>query len=196
MSRDYKKKMGKSKQEKSPLFGNILSFLSGLSIGLFITFYVFLRYQLPGPVSTVTGKLDNDNSPPAATDTQPLPEPVFDFYKILPNKKINISEWLPEEEHDEEQEVRAERGAEHNVYVVQVGSFKDFKAADQIKAKLALMGVFADIQRIVINGQDIWHRVRLGPYKSVDEMKQVRQILEDNRFEFVELKLPLEEDTG
>ena len=58
------------------------------------------------------------------------------------------------------------------------------------------MGVFADIQRVVINGQNIRHRVRLGPYKSPEEMKNARELLEANQFDFMVLKLRLEEGAG
>ena len=209
MSRDYRKNTDKSKREQSSVLGSILSFLSGLSVGLLVAFFVFLRYQLPETVPTDTVGSGKDSQAQAPT-TRQQPELTFDFYDILRDRKINISEWMAEEKPDEEEKDKDEvqtqdRGQSQDevqvkdnvlAYVLQVGSFKEFNSADQIKAQLALLGIFADIQRVMINGQDILHRVRLGPYRSVDEMKDVRQTLEDNRIEFMLLELRLEEETG
>ena len=119
-----------------------------------------------------------------------LPEPQFDFYKILPNKEVNISEW----ESVEEENVSAPAAAQQPVmFVLQVGSFKQFEAADEIKAKLALMGVTADIQRVVINGQDVRHRVRIGPYKNSNQLKQAKDRLLANDLDFMLLKLKMED---
>ena len=61
-----------------------------------------------------------------------LPEPQFDFYKILPNKEVNISEW----ESAEEETAEPQAQNQPIMYVLQVGSFKEFQAADEIKARL------------------------------------------------------------
>lgn len=194
MARDYKKKSRAPEREAPPLFGGVLSFLSGLSIGLLAAFLVYLYYQ--PSASTPVAEAGNEESPQAqaqeAAPEQQLPEPVFDFYKVLPERLVNISESLAEEA--QEGEKKEEEGSV--AYVLQVGSFGDYKSADQVKARLALMGVFADIQRVVINGQNIRHRVRLGPYKSPEEMKNARELLEANQFDFMVLKLRLEEGAG
>ena len=74
-----------------------------------------------------------------------------------------------------------------------MGSFKEFKAADQVKARLALIGINADIQRVVINGQDVHHRVRVGPYKEREKITQIRERLMADNLEFMLLKLEIEE---
>ena len=79
------------------------------------------------------------------------------------------------------------------MYVLQVGSFKEFEAADEVKAELALLGVPADIQRVVINGQDVRHRVRIGPYKSVTKLQEARDRLIENDLDFMLLKLKMDD---
>ncbi len=74
-----------------------------------------------------------------------------------------------------------------------MGSFKEYKAADQTRAKLALIGIKAEIQRVVINGQDSIHRVRIGPYKDQKKLKDIRQRLMENELEFMLLTLRLED---
>ncbi len=219
MSRNYKKIRNNSKREQAFVAGNILSFLSGLSIGLLVAFIVFIRYQLVEP--DLTGDVTSPAKDSQAQTDEQQPELKFTFYDTLRNKKVNISEWVADEkkkwegdddkkidetqerderqESDENQEQLAERKRDVKDgvfgYVLQVGSFKDFNSADQVKAELALLGIFADIQRVMLNGQDVRHRVRLGPYKSIDEMKVISSRLEDNQIEFMLLELRADQDT-
>ena len=219
MSRNYKKIRDNSKRERAFVAGNILSFLSGLSIGLLVAFIVFIRYQLVEP--DLTGDVTSPAKDSQAQTDEQQPELKFTFYDTLRNKKVNISEWVADEkkkwegdddkkidetqerderqESDENQEQLAERKRDVKDgvfgYVLQVGSFRDFSSADQVKAELALLGIFADIQRVMLNGQDVRHRVRLGPYKSIDEMKEISSRLEDNQIEFMLLELRADQDT-
>ena len=219
MSRDYKKIRYNPRRERAFVAGNLLSFLSGLSLGLLVAFIVFLRCQLEEPDAPreVVGPAGDSQT---QTDKQ-KPELKFTFYDTLRNKKVNISEWVAgdrdsreddagekmdevrgqdeSQESDENQEQLAARqpDVKDDVYgyVLQVGSFKEFSSADKIKAELAFLGIFADIQRVMLNGQDVRHRVRLGPYKSMDEMKDISRRLEDNQIEFMLLELREGQDT-
>ncbi|PJF33240.1 MAG: hypothetical protein CUN57_02690, partial [Phototrophicales bacterium] len=44
--------------------------------------------------------------------------------------------------------------------VIQVGSFKNFSDADKMKARLAMLGIVADIQRVYLDRNNPWYRVR------------------------------------
>ncbi|MEE9574930.1 MAG: SPOR domain-containing protein, partial [Gammaproteobacteria bacterium] len=116
------------------------------------------------------------------------PPPSFDFYEILPNMEVNVSEWEAEEDEDIKEQSKPS-DEKSGIYILQIGSFKQYGAADEIKAKLALMGITADIQRVVINGKDIRHRVRVGPYAESDKLSMVRQQLAENNFNYLLLKL-------
>ena len=213
MARALKKTRNVSRRERGFIGGNILSFLSGLSVGLLVAFIVFLRYQVVEPGSGVEPAAQAKHS--QAQTERDQPDVKFTFYDTLRDKKVNISEWMagdrdareePDvkaadqvqageesgESVDEQEQLAAlDPGAEDDVsgYVLQVGSFRDFSSADQVKAQLALLGIFADIQRVMLNEQDIRHRVRLGPYTSVDEMRDVRGRLRDNNIEFMLIEL-------
>ena len=216
MSIRQKKTRINSRRERGFIGGNILSFLSGLSIGLLVAFIVFLRYQLvePDATATITGSAPGKAEQEQTDEEKPVVE--YTFYETLRDKQVTVSEWVARGKDiiedkeavavedrneaqgtDESPEQQAGRKASDDVsgYVLQVGSFKDFNSADQVKAELALMGIFADIQRVMLNEQDVRHRVRLGPYKSVDEMQNVRRRLEDNQIEFMLLELRAEQDT-
>jgi hypothetical protein len=195
VSRDYKTIKKKKPEPLTERFSGALSFLTGLSLGLFITVIVYFHEH--------SATIENNNSLLASEpvidtakladkkndDIAQLPEPQFDFYKILPNKEVNISEW----ESVEDDSPTKQKENQPVMFVLQVGSFKEFGAADEIKAKLAMMGVTADIQRVVINGQDVRHRVRIGPYENTEKLQKARDRLLANDLDFMLLKLKMED---
>ena len=61
--------------------------------------------------------------------------------------------------------------------------------ADQLKAKLALQGMQAQIQKVVIEGKGEYHRVRLGPYRRLEDLDAVNQRLRKQGIKALRLKL-------
>ncbi|MDD3353042.1 SPOR domain-containing protein [Zoogloea sp.] len=59
-------------------------------------------------------------------------------------------------------------------YYLQAGSFEDPSEADNLKARLALMGVEAGVQKVELPEKGTVHRVRVGPYLGQDEMNKAR----------------------
>ena len=198
MAQDYKHvSRAKAADRKSSA---LLPFMAGLSIGLLAAFAVFLyHYQslLQGEAPSITVR--NSARGPGATTPIPStgpapgttvepPAPTFDFYQILPNREVSMSEWEAETPAAGVVDPSADK-----LFILQVGSFKTAEAADQIKARLALIGIEADVQRVVINGQDVLHRVRIGPFKSKQTFEDTRQRLIANDLDFVVLNLKASE---
>jgi cell division protein FtsN len=75
------------------------------------------------------------------------------------------------------------------VYVLQVGSFQRFEEADKAKATLALHGIVADIQKVVINNGDTWYRVRIGPFKDLKAVQAMRAKLTASGMDFMLLRI-------
>jgi len=65
-------------------------------------------------------------------------------------------------------------------YFVQAGSFQNSDDAEKVKAKLAFIGMEANIQPANIPDKGIWYRVRLGPYHGADEMNAALSTLKQN----------------
>lgn len=196
MPKDYKNIKPQTDKTASSPGGSILSFLTGLSIGLVVAVFVYVQdysitdidfFQNDKPA---TANVDSDPGNQTA-DVNPTPEITFDFYTELPNREINISEYIAE---DEDKVVTPGKDEEYT-YMFQVGSFKEYSTADQVKAQLALIGIDAEIQRVVINGQDSRHRVRVGPYREPIEINEIRKRLYANNLEFMLLKLRMEDTT-
>lgn len=197
MPKDYKN-IKHQDNNRSSITSHVLSMLTGLCLGLVVALYVYYfvprtddyKGTVKQPAQAQEATTGNAPKKQRNQRTETLPEPKFDFYKILPNREINISEWIADNQ-EKDKPVADQPG----VYVFQVGSFKDYESADQVKARLALIGIQAEIQRVVINGQDSRHRVRIGPYKDPEILKDVSRRLSSNGLDYMLLKLRLKDDT-
>jgi cell division protein FtsN len=67
-----------------------------------------------------------------------------------------------------------------DVFYLQVGSFQKAADADNLKAKLALTGLYAAVQEVNIPDKGTMHRVRVGPFRDPDEMNRARSLLAQN----------------
>lgn len=99
-------------------------------------------------------------------DNQPA-EPQFDFYSILPNRKVD-SGAKPDEK----------AAAEDKQFMLQVASYRDQKDAKAMKARLLLLGLKPSVDQVGAEG-NIWYRVDLGPYPSVRKADVVRHTLQN-----------------
>lgn len=204
MAQDYKHSSRGRGTKAGTDRGAVLPFLAGLSIGLLVAFAVFLYFyqrMLEGEAPTFTVHNGAAAPAPAAVVTAPPPEPdpepepprpTFDFYQILPNQEVSMSEW--EADPPATGADAATTGEE--LLILQVGSFKTAEAADQARARLALLGIEAGVQRVVINGQDAVHRVRIGPFSDKQAFTDTRQRLIANDMDFVVLNLKANEAKG
>lgn len=208
-ARDYKNPPRTARKPPSAP-GSWVSFVSGLGVGLLVAFAVYLwsgHLRLPNTTRTLPGLASEpvvelpENPAPAAE----LPRPTFDFYKILPEMEVPIPDWEgsaaaappPERADATAVETPAELAVapppspalDQGAYLLQVGSFKAFEDADRVKATLALHGVTASIQRVVINGQEVWHRVHVGPFVSEEEIRAVRVRLLENGMDSILLRI-------
>jgi len=188
MPKDYKN-ISPKKKTKPANTNQLKSFFSGLAVGLCVAIVVyFYEHDVGQQTGIVQPKVTIESPEPELDLSNDTPPPSFDFYEILPNMEVNVSEWEAEEDEDIEEQSKPS-DEKSGVYILQIGSFKQYEAADEVKAKLALMGITADIQRVVINGKDIRHRVRVGPYAESDRLSMVRKQLAENNLNYLLLKL-------
>lgn len=205
MARDFK---GKANDRRASGFGSSLSFVTGLLIGLTVAVVVYFsglgqRAQAPdAPLSAAPAPVlpesaepplvqeDHSAMAPATAASGAVPEPDFDFYKILPEIEVKV----PEAEIAAPAPVTEAapppvKAGLPAAYVLQVGSFQRFEEADQAKAQLALQGITSTIQRVVIGGQDVWFRVHVGPYTDLKAVQEMRTRLAQAGANVVVLKI-------
>ena len=113
------------------------------------------------------------------------PKPKFDFYTILPETETV----LPPERRAAKSKTAKAKPEQGVTYILQAGSFASFEEADQLKAKLALSGMVAQIQKVTVEGRGEYHRVRLGPYERLDQLDAADQQLQKLGIKAIRLKV-------
>ena len=185
-----------------------IGLLAGVGLMLLVLFKdwapLLRRKNLPQPNPTATAP---QASEPAVADTGKPKEPPkksYDFYKVLEANEVVIPDAELTEKARAEQQARSAANATPGAtatpapgvppatassgrYILQAGSYPDAKGADEIKAKLALLGFQAQVQPVTVNGR-AWHRVRLGPYASASDLESAKRSLSENGISAIALK--------
>ncbi len=190
MPRDYKHRAN-SRRKRSTTPGWVW-LLAGLAIGLFIAFLAYLQLRTAEPAQQSAPIATPKPAPeprevrkPKPAPVPPPPKPRFDFYTILPEMEVVV----PEQEITGKPREGVRQVEAPGVYILQVGSFRTLQQADQLKAKLALLGLQAGIQTVTINEREIWHRVRVGPFKDLSTLNGARARLKENQIDAILLRV-------
>ena len=207
MARDYKYRTRRRKKRAklSPWIGVI----SGLVIGLFVAFLVYIKMQAPSQPPAVYQESilpPAEQTLPAAETPAPAPQPPapsrprFDFYTLLPEMEVVV----PEEEiapppvpasrppastPASTPASRPASAAPKQTYLLQVGSFRNGEQADRFRAELAILGLETSIQKVTIDNKDTYHRVRVGPFHDSVALNNARNQLKKQNIESRVIKL-------
>jgi cell division protein FtsN len=160
------------------LLGVFIGLVVGLAVALGIALYL---NKTPFPFST-KGKsqaakdVDAAKAPPQITGMPagkaPAGEkPKFDFYKILPGGEEPVSE------KELDAAARSQQPDSKDVYFLQAGSFQNPADADNLKARLAVLGFESSVEPTALPDKGTWYRVRLGPFRRIDELNKARSQL-------------------
>jgi cell division protein FtsN len=174
-------KPASSKSKRSGGSSVFTGVLIGLAVGavLAVGVALFVTGNNPFKSGAATQEAEEKTPPPAVEvaptatpDTAPPPEPEaapsFDFYKVLPGDSPNEPPPVPD------------TAPNQPLYYLQAGAFQNADDADNLKAQLALLGVEAEIQTTEIAGKGMFHRVRVGPMRAMDEVNSTRSLLTQN----------------
>ena len=178
MSRDYRQSAPKVKSGGGLLLGLFIGFLLGLGLAAAIAIYFFktpvpfLNKVKPPEKTAVPGLTETPKSG-KAEETKPR----FDFYRILPGQEETITE----QQLKQAAQAAAKAGApSKDTYFLQAGAFQNPADADNLKAKLALLGLEAGVEPTNLPDKGTWYRVRLGPYANLEAINQARAQLVQN----------------
>jgi cell division protein FtsN len=179
MSFDYKQRsQSRPDSSGSFLIGLFFGFLLGLAVAAGIAIY-FFKTPMPfadrakSPEKTSPA---DENLPEPAKAAKAEDKPRFDFYRILPGREEQVTERQMREAANKP----GKAGAPKDAYFLQAGSFQNPADADNLKARIALMGLEASVEPANLAEKGVWYRVRLGPYTRVDEINRIRQQLTQN----------------
>lgn len=171
-------------------FPGWLLLLLGLALGVSGVLVTQLVSSRWGSSDGLAGLVQSAARPKPVEEKKPSPapppaKPRLDFYTVLPEMETV----LPDRAARAARAAKPERPEEGARYVLQAGSFVSFGDADQLKARLALQGLVAHIQKVTIEGRGDFHRVRLGPYERVEQLDAADQQLRALGLKPIRLKL-------
>jgi len=181
--------------------GTLAGLLFGLVIGVLIAFgVVWYLNKMPLPFQDKSSRPEKTEAMPGASQAQQTPQqlpgkpgdkvnekPRFEFYKILPSGQ----EAAPAPGDTSTKPVPPPQGAlppaattaavpPGDVFFLQAGAFQKSTDADNLKAKLALMGLETSVQEVNVPDKGLMHRVRVGPFAKPEDMNRVRNQLAQN----------------
>jgi len=216
VTRDHKEKPPARTARGASWMSLLVGLFSGLVIGLAIAFVVaWYVNKMPNPFAqkangTAASRSDGSKSQSARTQPAPKAEPRtdakaeqrasentdskvakiddgrprFDFYKILPGSEETLSE-----QDLKRSQQKPASPASKAVYFLQAGAFQNAADADNMKARLVLMGMEVSIQTAAIPDKGMLHRVRVGPFESIDDLNKVRATLKENGVQSTAVKV-------
>lgn len=180
--------------------GTLIGLFIGLVIGLVCAFGIAWYLQkspLPFMDKNVRGEPASTPQPAPSGTPLPLPgkpgekpvgtaseKPRFEFYKILPG-----GEAAPQSPAHPAAPVTGDAAgtadaagappppATSDILYLQAGAFQKSADADNLKAKLALMGFEASVLEANLPDKGTMYRVRVGPFAKPDEMNRARNQL-------------------
>ncbi len=169
--------------------GILAGILVGVCMAAGVAWYLmkspspFINKEQP----VVAKPLPDSAKPAAATEKSTATgdgKQRFEFYKMLTDKQ-GTTVIVPTKPADKSQPAKlqpadSKLASVNEPQILQAGSFPNVSDAENLKAKLALLGVEAKIQTATIPDKGVWYRVRLGPYKNADEMNHARGFLKQN----------------
>lgn len=168
----------RSKAKSSSIIPAWIWLTLGILIGLGIAMFTGTSGRYIG------NKQVAEPSKPAITK-EPETKQKFDFYTLLPELEIVIP-------HEETQPPKPKPAAKQQTeykggYLLQAGSFQKFNEADSLKARLALIGVQANIQSVEVN-KTKWHRVQIGPSNDRTALEDLRKRLKSSQVDTILLR--------
>ena len=173
------------------LLGGILIGL-GAAVALMLKGYLpELKQHLPSVDSTPPGATESALIETDSKEADKPKKPRYDFFTVLPEMEVVVpeQELSRKADKDEKTEPATDKtpvGTADN-YILQVGSFRNAADAEQMKARLAMLGSVAAVQTVTVNGQT-WHRVRIGPFTGARKADEMRRMLSDNQIDTLVMK--------
>lgn len=170
--------------------GIMLGLFIGLVVGILVAFgVVWYLNKTPLPFMDKSNRAEKPAEKPAGGAKTPEPlagkpgdkvgeKPRFEFYKILPgSQEATPGPAAPPPPAATPAPVAPAAAVPGESLYLQAGAFQKAADADNLKAKLSVMGVEVGVQEVVIPDKGTMFRVRVGPYARPDEMNRVRNQL-------------------
>ncbi len=194
--KSYQKPASGRRSRGNTLLGVFLGLILGVLLSLGVVWYMNkmplpFRDKAPRADRTANGDADQagtSKSLPGKPGGRDGDKPRFEFYKILPGSQEAApapaapkpAEVKPTEAKAPETKTGDVKSAGGEPLYLQVGAFQKPTDADNLKARLALLGLDASVQEVDVPDKGRMYRVRTGPFSNVEELNRARGQLSQN----------------
>ncbi len=98
----------------------------------------------------------------------------------IPSRVLPIEpQPIPQSQQPVSPQIQSPPAMKERIFL-QAGAFRKNDEAENLKARLALLGVFASIQSIDLAERGTWYRVRIGPFTNKSDSDQTSHSLKEN----------------
>ncbi len=207
MSTNYRPSPAKKTSTMSPMITGIVI---GLILGVLLAlgFAIWLNRNATPFVEKSKSVELLPTRPPKADVAQPTPttaasvakegaeKPRFEFYQTLPGDKdargakagkntepapaAKVAPTVAAKSADIEANKDSSKAPTKESYSLQAGAFQSESDAENLKAKIAFAGMEANVRSVNLPDKGTLYRVRLGPYRSMDEVNRIKATLSQN----------------
>ncbi|WP_110686279.1 SPOR domain-containing protein [Salinicola aestuarinus] len=175
--------------------------IAGLIGGFFLSQYldrsspepvaaVVPRPTASQPASSESDSARTGDTPAAGRDGETAPSqpatPTFEFYTLLPETEViapggeDVSEPAPPPEPAAAADDAANQTQQPKAtgrYMLQAASFREIDDAERLANRLKDFGLLAKITDVRANGNQLWHRVQVGPYEDTRELSRAQDLM-------------------
>ena len=169
----------------STFIGILIGLVLGLAIALGVAWYI---NKLPNPFREKAQAPLPPRFDPSVPKAAEPPSVVSDKPKLTAQEMLTKGEGATAPV-DKAAAEKLSTPLAKEAFFLQMGSFQNAPDADNLKARLALLGLEAAIQTRTLPEKGVWHRVRVGPYTDVEELNRVREVLKQNSIETALVKV-------
>jgi len=210
MPKDFKNAPSPRAAPKGLAHPMLIGILIGLLLGIVIALGVALwlnRLSIPfldkpkplEPLQRMSPKTEGPaaksiESPPSAIVPKTGERPRFEFYQILPGEKETAPGKAPAAAGTKEAKTApgatakgapgsspsSPKAASGETYFLQAGAYATEADADNMKARIAFVGLEAQVKPVNVAEKGTLYRVRLGPYQSLDDANRIKAALSQN----------------
>ncbi len=204
----YASQAARKKSHGSTLVGLFIGLVIGLLCAFGVAWYMQKspfpfqdkasraeRNDAQGTAQQSSAPLQLPGKPGDKTLNGPGEKPRFEFYKILPGGEVAPPQPGNGQAPQDQAAANTAQPAEGQPapivesFYLQAGAFQKSVDADNLKAKLALMGLETSVLEANVPDKGLMYRVRVGPFAKPEEMNRARNQLSQNGIQASVIKI-------
>lgn len=128
----------------------------------------------------VSAKIPESSQKPVEIVRQPAPSPNISLIETPRQSAAIQPRSIPADPIQQPVAPQIKSTPAKEKFFLQAGSFRKNDDAENLKARLALLGILASVQPIDLAEKGTWYRVRVGPFTKKEDVDETSASLKEN----------------